>query len=353
MKLAEQGSVRVGVLTSIPDLLRTYADVTAEQVFAELAIDPQLLENPDNSISFSLMGELLDACAIHTEKPCFGLLLGQNTVPEQLGPLAQLAVYAPNVNSALRSMIVHICIHDRGGAPTLSVGHGAARLGYAIYQPMEFGCRQIYNGSISIMCNLMRSICGTSWTPSEVHFTHARPTDITPYEAFFRAPLVFDSDMDTLIFSDDWLIKPIASADNEQFNLLKQQFDQLALDMDISLKEKIRSIVRPLIIQRNCKHEHVAEALFLHPRTLNRRLSDHGTTLRGIVDEIRFEMARQFLLESEATITEISNLIGYADASILARSFQRWSGTTPSAWRESSRAQTRETSSSETIKLDA
>jgi len=71
----------------------------------------------------------------------------------------------------------------------------------------------------------------------------------------------------------------------------------------------------------------------MHPRTLNRRLKNRGTTLRKVVGEMRFEMAKQMLLESEASITEISTILGYADSSVLARSFQRWIGSTPTQWR--------------------
>lgn len=333
MKVAKSGSVRVGVLSGIPALLRKHAPDSLDKIFADIDLNPEFLEDPENSLSFVLGGRLLESCATHTGLPHFGLLLGQQTKIAQLGPLAELAIHAPNVSSALRSMIMHISVHDRGGAPTLTRDHGTARMGYAIYEPVSKGTRHIYDLSVCMACNILRSMLGKAWSPSEVHFSYARPRDIKPYESFYKAPVFFNADMDTLLFSEDWLTKPIPNSDKQQFDLLMKQFEMLELDMDIGLEEKIRSIVRPLIIIRSCKNKYVAEALSLHPRTLNRRLKNEGVTLRNIVGEIRFEMAKQMLLMSEASVTEISTILGYTDSSILARSFQRWAGTTPSAWR--------------------
>lgn len=340
LTVPEPGCVRVGVLSTVPSLLRQHTDGVLEQVFAALEIEPGLLDYPENSISFALAGQLLESCALHTGIPHFGLLIGQQVGPSDIGQFADLAIYAPDVNSALRNMILHVSVHDRGAAPTLTRDHGTARLGYAIYEPIKEGVKQINDTSISIMCNLMRAMCGNKWAPREVHFSHARPQDITPYESFFHAPLTFDSDVDALLFSDSWLQTLIPSADTQHFNCLLKQFKILESDMHMSLEEKVRSLLRPLIVSHRCTHEHIAAMLAMHPRTLNRRLKSQGTTLRKVVGEIRFEIAKQMLLESEATVTEISTLLGYADSSVLARSFQRWTGITPSAWRIQARDST-------------
>jgi AraC-like DNA-binding protein len=77
--------------------------------------------------------------------------------------------------------------------------------------------------------------------------------------------------------------------------------------------------------------------LSLHPRTLNRRLEDCGTTLRHIIGEIRYEIAKQLLADSNMSVIAISTLLGYADASVFTRAFRRWSGMTPTAWRMQNR----------------
>jgi AraC-like DNA-binding protein len=331
------GSVRVGVLKAIPELLRTHTGTPFEKICAELGIPTDLLENPDNSISFQKVGRLFDLCVSYTGIAHFGLLLGQQAGPAEIGQLAKLAVYSPDVKSALKRMIVHVSIHDRGGAPILTQEHHIARLGYAIYEPLSVGGRYINEASIGIMCNLMRSMCGKTWAPSEILFSHSRPEDTSPYESFFKSQLVFDADIDALVFPEYWLEHTIPGADEQQLAFIVHQIQQMETEMDIGLIEKIRSIVRPLIAFHSCSLANIANMLILHPRTLNRQLKQQGTTLRRIIGETRFEMAKQLLLESDATITEISTLLGYTDSSILARSFQRWTNLSPSKWRTQNR----------------
>jgi len=331
------GSVRVGILKAIPGLLRTHSSVPFEKICTELGIDPNLLENPENSISFQKVGRLFELCVSYTGISHFGLLLGQQAGPAEVGPLAELGAYSPNVRSGLRRMIVHVSIHDRGGAPILTEESQTARLGYALYEPLEMGHRYIYDASMSVMCNLMRSMCGSTWAPSEVHFSHSRPEDTLPYESFFNAPLAFDADLDALVFPKYWLQQAIPSADKKQLARLVQQIEKVEATMEIELTEKIRSIVRSQIVLQGCSLKNIAIMLSLHPRTLNRRLKQQQTTLRQVIGEVRFEMAKQMLLNSDATITEISTLLGYTDSSILARSFQRWAGLPPSKWRMQNR----------------
>jgi AraC-like DNA-binding protein len=66
---------------------------------------------------------------------------------------------------------------------------------------------------------------------------------------------------------------------------------------------------------------------------LSRRLSACGTSFQSLVDEGRFEIARQMLENTDADIQRIAVMLEYADASAFARAFRRWSGTTPSRWR--------------------
>ena len=71
----------------------------------------------------------------------------------------------------------------------------------------------------------------------------------------------------------------------------------------------------------------------MHRRTLNRQLNAVGTTFREVLDEIRFEIARQLLEDSAMEIIHIASFLGYSNASAFTRAFRRWSSTTPANWR--------------------
>ncbi|MFZ1575243.1 MAG: helix-turn-helix transcriptional regulator [Chromatiaceae bacterium] len=71
----------------------------------------------------------------------------------------------------------------------------------------------------------------------------------------------------------------------------------------------------------------------LHPRTLNRRLQAEGTSLRTLLDESRYRIARQLLRDTLFSVEDLAVALGYADATAFSRAFRRWSGTSASRWR--------------------
>ena len=338
LKVPDPGSVRVGPVAAIPALLRKHANEPPEQILAEVGLDLALFEDPDNSISFVDVGRLLNLCAKRTGLAHFGLLVGQQAGPAAVGQLAELMAHAPNVGTALHSMILHVCLNDRGAVPTLTSEDGIAKLGNAVYIPMHEGIRQISDASLAIVCNLLRALCGETWAPAEVRFSHSAPRNNKPYEVFFRSPLVFEAEENALVFPARWLQQPLPGADIKQHILTVKRLTTIEAGMGIDFQEQVYSILRPLIVSQTCSSEHLARMLSMHPRTLNRRLQDQGTSYREIVGKLRFEVAKQFLLDTNMSLIKISTLLGYADASVFTRAFRHWAGITPSAWREENKS---------------
>jgi AraC-like DNA-binding protein len=77
----------------------------------------------------------------------------------------------------------------------------------------------------------------------------------------------------------------------------------------------------------------VAQLFALPRRTLNRRLEEQGYTFQGLVNEVRYEIARQLLEDTRMSMGQIAAALDYGDASAFTRAFRRWSGQTPTAWR--------------------
>jgi AraC-like DNA-binding protein len=69
-------------------------------------------------------------------------------------------------------------------------------------------------------------------------------------------------------------------------------------------------------------------------RTLQRRLTDEGTTFQKSMQEARRELARHYLLHSSLELNETAYLLGYEDSNSFFRAFQHWEGTSPGQWRE-------------------
>jgi AraC-like DNA-binding protein len=66
------------------------------------------------------------------------------------------------------------------------------------------------------------------------------------------------------------------------------------------------------------------------PRTVQRRLAEHGTSHLQVVDSVRRGLAERLVAEGRMSITEIAFLLGFADLGGFERMYRRWTGMSPS-----------------------
>jgi AraC-like DNA-binding protein len=104
-------------------------------------------------------------------------------------------------------------------------------------------------------------------------------------------------------------------------------------DSDHDFSEDLRRVLRTELLQDDCSATNVASLFSMHRRTLNRRLHAEGTAFRQVVDEVRFELARELLAKRGMTFGQIAAALKFSEASAFTRAFCRWSGQTPTAWR--------------------
>jgi AraC-like DNA-binding protein len=241
---------------------------------------------------------------------------------------------SPDVSTALYSLIHYSHLHVRGAAIYMEEENDLAFLGYSIYQANVEAHEQIEDGAVAIAFNTLRKLCGPSWKPREVYFSHNQPDDCRPYKQFFNVPLKFDAERNGVLFSAHWLQQPVAGADPELRNYLQKQIDELDNKYGDDFAEQVRRVMQPALLTQQATADRVAAIFSIHPRTLNRRLKTCGTNFQELADQSRFEIAHQLLENSTMPLTQIAATLGYADARAFSRAFRRWCGTTPSHWRE-------------------
>jgi len=330
---AAQPTLRIGATIGVPKVLRSLGADPVE-VLAEVGVDLELFDNPNNRISFLKRGRLMAHCANRTACPHFGLLVGQRAGLPSMGFVGLLAKYSPNVDSALRSLMRYMHLHVRGATTTLAVDSGLAVLEYQIYQTRAPGNDQVGDGAVAVAFNIMRDLCGSGWEPVEVRFAHRKPEDVAPFRRFFQVPLRFDAEQYAVVFSADWLNLRLPEASSELRHLLQQEIDKLEVRQEDNFHEQVRSLLRTTLVTGHSSADQVAELFSMHRRTLNRHLNASGTSFQKLADEIRFEIARQLLEDSAMEVVQIALLLGYSNASAFTRAFRRWSSTTPASWRE-------------------
>lgn len=329
---ASQSVLRIGGTLALPNVLRSLGANPAE-LLAEIGLDLALFDDPNNVISYATRDELLFRCVARTGCQHLGLLVGQQAGLHSLGLLGLLARYSPDVGTALRNLTRFLHLHVRGVVLGIEVIGQSVYLSYNIYHPGSKATDQVSDAALACISNIMRTLCGHLWKPTEVRFAHHQPKDISPYSQFFKAPLVFGAEQNALVFASSWLDRRLSEADPELHRLLQKQIDTLQTKHEGDFPELVRSVLRTAILAGYANSDQVASLFSIHHRTLSRRLKDFGTSFRELLDDMRFEIARQMLKDTAMEVGQIAAALDYADASAFTRAFRRWSGTTPGQWR--------------------
>lgn len=68
-------------------------------------------------------------------------------------------------------------------------------------------------------------------------------------------------------------------------------------------------------------------------RTLQRRLTEEGTSYSRLVDEVRLGMAVRKVVAPGTKLIEIAFDLGYSDPAHFTRAFRRWTGVAPREFR--------------------
>ncbi len=327
-----EGAVHVGPLLPVPALLNEMG-VDADELLAALGIEPLLLSDADNLTTFATAGRLLRECVARTGCDHFGLLVGQRGGPAALGLIGRLLLNSADVGKALRNLVSHFGIRDRGAVPTLKVEGKVASLGYVIYERGVQSIDQIADIAIAIGCNVLRSLCGPAWAPREVLLAHRRPSDARPYRRFFGAPVRFDAGHNALVFSSKCLAQQLPATDPSLHQMLQEEVRYLDAIHGMSLAAKLRRTLRAAVTGGGCSVVEVAKLYNLSRRTLSRRLRAEGTTFEAVLAEVRYEVACQLLGHTDMAVRDVADTLDYADAAAFTRAFRRWSSTTPARWR--------------------
>jgi AraC-like DNA-binding protein len=173
--------------------------------------------------------------------------------------------------------------------------------------------------------------------PLEVHFTHARPADISRHEKLFRCKLFFSAPVAKVVMSARFLDRSLAGSEPVLAQLLQQRAEVLLQALPRTREATIASQVRKSLLTRPDLHaasaETIARRLGLGVRTMARRLEQEQTSYREVLDDVRRQAALQALARSERSIAEIADALGFASPQSFQRAVRRWTGLTAAAYR--------------------
>jgi AraC-like DNA-binding protein len=311
-----------------------------EAVLRDAGLELSALDSPDGRIPYEAMVRVLDLAARSTGCGHIGLLAGRLYHLSELGLVGELVRNSPTVGRALEALTVFQHLNSEGGLAFLLKRGDYVDLGYAPYHGAGPGIAQVCDAALAAAMNIMLEVCGPTWRPYEVFLPHAKPRDVTQHRAFFKVAPRFDAEFSVLRFPARDLARTVLDADPHALRRCEQAARSAGAP---EFMQQVYRGLRRLMLENRHSGDDLAQMLSMHRRTLNRRLKAEGTTFQRVLDEVRFDIARDLLSNSNAHLDDIAATLGYAAVTPFMRTFRRWSGTTPGQWRRNVRSGERAT----------
>lgn len=325
--------IRIGTSMGVLQVLGSLG-LDANEVLSAAGVDSGIFDDPDNLISFNTRSRLMVHCARKAKCEHFGLLVGQQAGLYSLGLVGLLMRYSTDVGTALNNLVRYFHLHAHGVSTSLQVRGDTTILGFQIHEGGVEGNDLVGDAAIAVMFNLLRELCGPDWKPTEIWTMHRTPDNTEPYRSFFKVRLRFNAELYGIVFHSSWLTVKLPEVHSDVRRMVQKQIDSLAAQYRDDFPEQVRTVLRAALLSGDARADRVAALFSIHSRTLNRRLNVYGLGYQDLLDEIRFEMARQMLVDSDLEVRVIALILQYADARSFIQAFRRWSaGETPARWR--------------------
>lgn len=310
--------------------------ISSDILLQNTGISRDQLADPSERLTYQQLLLLSDNLMRHYPEPTLGLDLGKAININQFGMLGYAILSCADLRSALRlGLKYHTLVDPAFTFEVVDQGqYTAIRLTSHI--PFEPIYRMMCDIFVGIFATLARFLTGNPGLDAkEVHLNHPEPAYSAAYRELLRCPVLFDQPRTEFIISTDLLLTPLAMADQATAAMAESQCEEILARM--GPKEGIVAKVRRILLSHPGTFppvDDVASRLATSTRTLSRSLQDVGTSYQRILDEVRKEMAIEYLRNSNLPIEEIAALIGYSDPSNFRKAFRRWTQHSPSYYRE-------------------
>ncbi|YCI06113.1 AraC family transcriptional regulator (plasmid) [Ensifer sp. D2-11] len=298
------------------------------RVFLRADLPLRLIECPEQLVPLRTQLCLLEYAAREIGDPVLPARLSLAAGVVKLGALGQHALATDrldtavsNTNRLMGSLLqsctrIQLIVHDK-----------VAKWSYMVTDPCEVGRQKNELLALGYMTDLVRSFMGPAWTPLRAVVSGSQIEAKSETELTLRADLSLSTEA-ALYFPSDQLdaSKPIRSV---------QPSSAVGCGRPIGndLLTCIEHLILLNLLDDRPTIDRISSRLGISRRTLQRRLTERGTSFDAILKGVLERQAEIMLAIPDFPVSQIAYQLGYADPAHFTRAFIAWKGMSPRAWR--------------------
>ncbi|MEG0921263.1 MAG: AraC family transcriptional regulator [Comamonas sp.] len=312
--------VRAACLTNYAEVA-TASGLNPARMLFDVGLSPSVLDDPDLMIPVDKVGRLLQNSALVSGSESFGLRMARTRLLSNMGPVGLLMRDQETLRDSLQLLVRHLAMLN--GAMTLAVEEQGDTvlirellLAGGAHEPT----RQRVELALGVMVRAIRQLIGRDWQPRLVCFEHAPPRDMAMHTQMFGPRVEFNHEFNCIICAKSDLDARNEFADPAMVRYAQKLLEQAAPVSGEAVLDDVRRTIVLLLPTGRCSIEKVSEHLGVVPRTIQRRLTDKDQSFSGLMNDIRKELAARYVFQTNRSLTEIAELLGFTAPS----SFSRW-----------------------------
>jgi AraC-like DNA-binding protein len=319
----------------VQGLLRLFGSqgVVPSRLFAEAGIDLDGLDQPGARLDLEQVNRLWRLAVAATGQATLGLDrdLAARHIDLEIG--ASWAGSAATLWSVLESQERYAALVGDASAFTLEREHPNAWIKITHGNDLAFPRQRIEYAMLAVLLVCQRAT-RTALRPLAAEFVFPEPADVHPHRMAFACPLRFGRPVNRLLLSEQDLLLPVASG-SPSLPVLEERVLESLLEAFGNSRTSFRvaqELVRRLR-QGEDRRISLAASVGLSEDLLARQLRAESTSIDGVLDRVRRELAHEYLAGSDAPIAGIPALLGLRDEAELSAAAARWFGQEPAEYR--------------------